>query len=134
MQWHCWKRKSKYIRKLELNSFQFLFFSLTLWSFKQTKLNSDWLYTFSSIVNMISCRHVKSKGFFQPLKYFHISLNLHALYTEKRGQGASIKILLAPGNYLQVLVQPHWWNVLMFMHMKKITHSNTRPLFYFLTG
>lgn len=42
------------------------------------------------------------------------------------GQGRSIEILLAPGNYPEVLVQPRWWNVLMFMHMKGITHSNSR--------
>lgn len=52
---------------------------------------------------------------------------LYALFTEKsRGQGRSMEIVLAPGNYPEVLVQPRWWNVLMFMHMKGITHSNSR--------
>lgn len=41
------------------------------------------------------------------------------------GQGRSIKTLLAPGNYPEVGVEPRWWNVLMFMHMKGITHSNS---------
>lgn len=48
------------------------------------------------------------------------------IYKEKGRRGCrSIKILLAPGNYLEVLVQPRWWNVLMFMHKKGITHSNS---------
>lgn len=42
------------------------------------------------------------------------------------GQAGSINILLAPGNYAQVLVRPYWWNVLMFMHTKGITHSNSQ--------
>ena len=45
---------------------------------------------------------------------------------KRRGQGRSMETLLAPGNYPEVLVQPRWWNVLMFMHMKGITHSNSR--------
>lgn len=47
------------------------------------------------------------------------------IYRGKGGQGGPIEILLAPGNYPEVLVQPRWWNVLMFMHMKGITLSNS---------
>lgn len=55
--------------------------------------------------------------------WFQLCMN----YLQRGGGGRSIETLLAPGNYPEVLVQPRWWNVLMFMHMKGITQSNSRP-------
>lgn len=88
-------------------------------------------FTIETLVHFLSTR-MSCPILRQPLKVILHCLGLSdfnfvcIIYREKRGQGRSIEILLAPGNYPEVLVQPCWWNVLMFMHMKGITHSNSR--------